>query len=53
MLTGLYAAHQKRFNLLVSKLYELKDKPVFSPDAPVSMKDYEGKVLLVYNAAAL
>jgi len=37
----------------VSKLYELTDKPVFSPDEPVSMKAYEGQVLLVYNAAAL
>ena len=36
----------------MSKLYELSDRRVLAPDE-VSMKDYEGKVLLIFNAAAL
>lgn len=37
----------------MSKLYELSDTLVFSPETTVSMKEYEGNVLLMYNAAAL
>jgi len=36
----------------MSKLYELQDRRVFPPHETVSMSDYEGQVLLVYNAAA-
>jgi len=37
----------------MSKLYELTDTPQFAPRDPVAMGRYDGKVLLVYNSAAL
>ena len=37
----------------MSAFYELSDRLVLTPEAEVSMKDYEGKVLLIFNAAAL
>ena len=37
----------------MSKLYRLSDHPVFAPETTQSLGDYEGQVLLVYNAAAL
>lgn len=34
-------------------LYTLNDTPQLDPKAPVSLNRYAGKVLLVYNSAAL
>jgi len=33
-------------------LYELEDVPMFPPKDPVSMCQYRGEVLLIFNAAA-
>jgi hypothetical protein len=37
----------------MSTLYELSDTPMFPPHDALALSRYEGKVLLVYNAAAL
>lgn len=37
----------------MTSLYELTDTLQFERDEPVSLDRYEGKVLLVYNSAAL
>jgi hypothetical protein len=40
-------------SVAMTTLYEVSEPPVFSPETPVSLNDYAGKALLIYNAAAL